>query len=126
MKAKLFFILSLVAFPIVGTMAMGHKPLQYESTGQYVDNSVITLKAKSKLLADPELKSMAISVMSYKGQIKLTGFVDTEAEKIKAGKLVKQVEGVTAVTNALVVKKMTKISQIESTVFSGLPRLHLP
>ncbi len=108
MKAKLFFILSLVAFPIVSTMAMGHKPLQNESTGQYVDNSVMTLKAKSKLLADPELKSMAISVMSYKGQVKLTGFVDTEAEKIKAGKLVKQIEGVTTVTNALVVKKMTR------------------
>ena len=105
MKAKLFFILSLVAFPVISTMAMGHKPLQHESTGQYVDNSVITLKAKSKLLADPELKSLAISVMSYKGQVKLTGFVDTEAEKVKAAKLVKQVEGVTAVTNALVVKK---------------------
>ncbi|MDQ8038863.1 MAG: BON domain-containing protein [Rickettsiella sp.] len=109
MKAKLFIILSLMVFPIVGTMAMGsHKAITNETTGQYVDNSVITLKAKSKLLADPELKSLAISVMSYKGQVKLTGFVDTEAQKIKAGKLVKQVEGVTAVTNALVVKKMTK------------------
>lgn len=108
MKAKLFFILSLMAFPIVGTMAMGSHKVLPETTGQYVDNSVITLKSKSKLLADPELKSLAISVMSYKGQVKLTGFVDTEAEKIKAGKLVKQVEGVTAVTNALVVKKMAK------------------
>jgi osmotically-inducible protein OsmY len=109
MKAKLFFILSLMAFPVISTMAMGsHKAMQQETTGQYVDNSVITLKVKSKLLADTELKSMAISVMSYKGQVKLTGYVDTEAEKAKAEKLAKQVEGVTGVTNALVVKKMTK------------------
>src|SRR5271170_5195815 len=108
MKAKLFFILSLVAFPIVSTMAMSHKPLQNESTGQYVDNSVMTLKVKSKLLADPELKSLAISVMSYKGQVKLTGFVDSEAEKCQASKLAKQVEGVTNVSNALIVKKMPK------------------
>lgn len=109
MKAKLFFILILMAFPVISTMAMGsHKAIQQETTGQYVDNSVITLKVKSKLLADTELKSLAISVMSYKGQVKLTGYVDTEAEKIKAGKLAKQVEGVTGVTNALVVKKITK------------------
>ncbi len=109
MKAKLFIILSLMVIPMASTMAMGsHKVLQQESTGQYVDNSVITLKVKSKLLADPELKSMAISVMSYKGQVKLTGFVDNELEKIKASKLAKQVEGVTAVNNALVVKKMAK------------------
>ena len=109
MKAKLFFILSLIVFPIVSTMAMSsHKAMRQESTGQYVDNSVITLKVKSKLLADPDVKALAISVMSYKGQVKLTGYVNTEAQKQKAGKLAKQVEGVTAVTNALVVKKMTK------------------
>ncbi|BBB15222.1 transport-associated protein [Candidatus Rickettsiella viridis] len=109
MKAKLFIILSLIALPIVGPMAMGnHKILPQESTGQYVDNSVITLKVKSKLLADPDLKSLAISVMSYKGQVKLTGFVDTDAEKLQATKLAKQVEGVTNVTNALIVKKMPK------------------
>lgn len=109
MKAKLFIIVGLMVFPIASTMAMGnHKVLLQESTSQYVDNSVITLKVKSKLLADIELKSLAISVISYKGQIKLTGFVHTEAEKIKAGKLARHVEGVTAVTNALVVKKLAK------------------
>ena len=108
MKAKLLIILSLMVLPIASTMAMGSHKVLPESTGQYVDSSVITLKAKSKLLADPELKSLAISVKSYKGQVNLTGFVDTEAEKIKAGKLARQVEGVTAVTNNLVVKKMTK------------------
>jgi osmotically-inducible protein OsmY len=109
MKAKLFVILSVMALPMVGPMAMGsHKILPQESAGQYVDNSVITLKVKSKLLADVELKSLAISVLSYKGQVKLTGVVDTEAEKIKAGNLARKVEGVTNVTNALVVKKIVK------------------
>lgn len=107
MNAKSFIILSLIALPVVGTMAMGNpKVLPRESTGQYVDNSVITLKIKSKLLADPALKSLAISVMSYKGQVKLTGFVDTEAERQAAANLAQQVEGVTNVTNALVIKKM--------------------
>ncbi len=109
MKAKLFFILGLVALPVVNAMAMSnHQAMPQESMGQYVDNSVITLKIKSKLMADPDLKSMAISVMSQNGQVKLTGYVNTDAQKEKAGKLAKQVEGVTSVMNVLVVKKMMK------------------
>ena len=107
MKAKLFVILGLIALPIVTTIAMGNRhAIQQETTGQYVDNSVITLKVKSKLLADPEIKGLAISVMSYKGQVKLGGFANTWAQKQKAGMLAKQVEGVTGVTNNIVVKKM--------------------
>lgn len=112
MKAKLFFILSLIVLPIVGPMAMGnHRMLPTQSNGSngpYTDNTVITLKVKSKLQTDMNLKNLAISVMSYKGQVKLTGFVNTEAEKIRATKLAKQVEGVTAVTNALVVKRTAR------------------
>jgi osmotically-inducible protein OsmY len=109
MKARLFFILGLIAFPVANSMAMSsHKAMQQESTGQYVDNSVITLKVKSKLLADPDVQALAISVISQKGQVKLSGYVDTEAQKERAGKLAKQVEGVTTVNNALVVKKMAK------------------
>src|ERR1043165_376058 len=107
MKAKLFVILGLIALPMVATIAMGsHRAMQQETTGQYVDSSVITLKVKSKLLADPDIKGLAISVMSYKGQVKLGGFANNWAQKQKAGMLAKQVEGVTGVTNNIVVKKM--------------------
>jgi len=105
MKAKLFVILGLIALPVVATVAMGGHPRQ-ETAGQYVDNSVLTLKVKSKLLADPMVKGLAISVSSYKGQVKLGGFADNWQEKQKAGMLAKQVEGVTGVTNNIVVKKM--------------------
>ncbi|OIZ95026.1 transporter [Candidatus Rickettsiella isopodorum] len=107
MKAKLFVILGLIALPMAATIAMSnHRAMQKETTGQYVDSSVITLKVKSKLLADPAIKGLAISVMSYKGQVKLTGFADNWSQKQKAGMLAKQVEGVTGVTNNIVVKKM--------------------
>jgi osmotically-inducible protein OsmY len=109
MKAKLFFILGLMAFPMLGAMAMSsHKAIQQESTGQYVDNSVITLKVKSKLLADPEIKAFAISVSSNRGQVTLSGNVATFMQKEKAGKLAKQVEGVTSVINNLMVMRNKK------------------
>lgn len=108
MKAKLFFILGLLILPMATSLAMSsHRAMQQETTGQYVDSSVITLKVKSKLLADPEVKGLAISVTSYKGQVKLSGFTNTLAQKEKAGMLAKQVEGVTGVMNKIVVKKMT-------------------
>lgn len=107
MKAKLFVILGLIALPVVATIAMGNRhAMQQETTGQYVDNSVLTLKVKSKLLADPMVKGLAISVQSYKGQVKLSGYADTLQEKQKAVMLAKQVEGVTGVTNNIIVKKM--------------------
>ena len=39
-----------------------------ESTGQYVDNSAITTKVKAAIFNDPMLKTMQISVESYKGR----------------------------------------------------------
>ncbi len=109
MKAKLFFILSLLALPMAASLAMsGHRAMQQETTGQYVDSSVITLKVKSKLLADPEIKGLAISVTSYKGQVKLSGFTHTMAQKEKAGMLAKQVEGVTGVSNMIMIKKQAR------------------
>ncbi len=109
MKAKLFFIVSLFALPMAASMAMSsHRAMQQETTGQYVDSSVITLKVKSKLLADPEIKGFSISVTSHKGQVKLGGFTNTLAQKEKAGILAKQVEGVRGVTNAIMVKKIMR------------------
>lgn len=107
MKTKLFVILGLIAIPIVTSVAMGNRhAMQQETAGQYVDNSVLTLKVKSKLLADPMVKGLAISVSSYKGHVKLRGDVDNWQEKQKAGMLAKQVEGVTDVKNEIRVKKM--------------------
>ena len=107
MKAKLFFVLGLLAFPFVNTLAMSNsKSVSSESTGQYVDNSVLTLKIKSKLLADPKIRGLDISVMSKEsGIVELSGYVKNEAQKRQAEQLAKQVKGVTKVMNALVVKK---------------------
>lgn len=116
MKAKLFFILSLMVLPMVTTLAMSSRTAvnQEETASQYVDDSVITLKVKSKLLADPEIKSLDIAVTSLqKGQVKLSGYANTLAQKLKAEMLAKQVDGVTSVTNNIVVKNsvLKKISR---------------
>ena len=75
-----------------------------ESTGQLVDDSVVTTKVKSALLADESVKSFAISVETLKGVVQLSGFVDNAAQKTAAGAVAAAVPGAREVKNSLIVK----------------------
>ena len=77
---------------------------KHESTGQYVDDSVITTKLKSLIAADDFLKSFDISVETYKGIVQLSGFVDSQKAFTKAGQIARSVKGVSDVKNNLIVK----------------------
>jgi len=78
--------------------------LGQKKVGRIVDDSVITTKAKAKLLAAEDLKSLKISVETFKGEVILSGFVNNAAAKEKAEQVVSQIEGVKSVQNSLVVK----------------------
>jgi osmotically-inducible protein OsmY len=75
-----------------------------ESTGEYIDDSVITTKIKSLLLKDDLLKSFHISVKTYKGVVQLSGSVDSPKAADKAGQIARSVKGVKSVKNNLVAK----------------------
>lgn len=74
------------------------------SVGVVVDDSVITTKAKAAIFNTPDLKTLDISVQTRQGEVVLTGDVVSEAAKMKAEEVVRNVGGVTAVTNKLQVK----------------------
>jgi osmotically-inducible protein OsmY len=76
----------------------------HESTGEYLDNTVITTKVKTALLDEPSLKSFQISVKSYKDTVQLSGFVDSAKSARKAGEVAAAVKGVSSVKNDLIVK----------------------
>ena len=75
-----------------------------ESTGQYVDDSVITTKVKAQLAGDDFLKSFQISVETFKGTVQLSGFVNSKAASDKAIQIAYGVGGVKSVKNDLIVK----------------------
>jgi osmotically-inducible protein OsmY len=75
-----------------------------ESTGQYVDSAAITSKVKAALLGDSGLKSFAIDVETFKDVVQLSGFVDNDQLKSRAGDLAAGVSGVKSVRNNLIVK----------------------
>lgn len=75
-----------------------------EGTGEYVDDTVITTKVKAALVADPDLKAREINVETFKGTVQLSGFVSSRDDIEKAVAVARNVDGVTAVRNSMVVK----------------------
>ena len=70
-----------------------------ESTGEYVDDTVITTKVKTAIFNEPSLKSAEINVETFKGTVQLTGFVSSRASIDKAVEITRGVPGVTSVRN---------------------------
>lgn len=75
------------------------------TVGNTVDDGIITAKIKSALLADPNIKSFDIAVVTRKGETQLSGFVDNQTQIDHATDLARAVEGVKSVANEMSVKK---------------------
>jgi len=75
-----------------------------ESTGEYLDDSAITAKIKTKLLADPIVSGFAVSVETFRGKVVLSGFVNSQAQIDRVVALAREVPGVREVQSALVLK----------------------
>ena len=104
MKKRNRFVGYFVLLMLIASFAACASTPTRESTGEYVDDSVITTKVKSLLAADDFLKSFQISVETYKGTVQLSGFVGSEKAVDKAGQIARSVKGVTSVKNDLIVK----------------------
>jgi hyperosmotically inducible protein len=76
-----------------------------QSVGNKIDDSVITASVKTAMLKDPLMKSMEVSVVTRKGEVELSGFVDSDLQSQHAVEVAKGVEGVIGVVNGTRVKK---------------------
>jgi len=75
-----------------------------ESTGEYIDDSVITSKVKAAIFNEPSLKVFQINVETYKNVVQLSGSVATKVEMDTAVELARSVNGVRSVRNDLKLK----------------------
>lgn len=94
------FFLAL-AFMIVTGCASTPK---HESTGEYVDDSVLTAKVKAAILDEPTLSAAEINVETFKGVVQLSGFVSSHANMTKAVEIARGVSGVKSVKNDMELK----------------------
>ena len=104
MKKRNILIHCLVLLMLIATFTACASTRTQESTGEYVDDSVITTKVKALLAGDDFLKSFQISVETFKGIVQLSGFVNSQQAVDKAGQIARSVQGVKSVRNDLIVK----------------------
>lgn len=90
-----------VGFPVLTGCAGG--PTR-ASTGEYIDDAALTSRVKTALFRDPDVSGFQVKVETFKGQVQLSGFVDTPEHKDRAERVARTVEGVRSVTNSLIVK----------------------
>lgn len=70
-----------------------------QKTGGYVDDSWITTKVKSEMIADGDVKAHNISVSTAKGVVTLTGTAESWQESNKAAEIARGIKGVSDVQN---------------------------
>lgn len=75
-----------------------------ESVGEYAGDSVVTGKVKAALAKEDVESLLAIEVETYRGVVQLSGFVDSEEMKTRAGEVASSVDDVERVENSLIVK----------------------
>jgi osmotically-inducible protein OsmY len=84
----------------VATVGCAHD----NKVGSKFDDTVITSKVKTALLADPDVKGTQVTVETLEGQVQLSGFVDSPAQAQRAVQLAGQVNGVNRVIDKMSVK----------------------
>lgn len=70
-------------------------------TGEYIDDTVITTKVKAAIFKDTTLKSSEINVETFKGEVQLSGFVNSREDIDMAVARASNVAGVRSVVNSM-------------------------
>ena len=103
MNTRKSLVIAIVLLGSIFLQACGATPSR-ESTGEFLDNSLITAKVKTKLIDDRITGGFHISVYTYKGIVRLSGTVNSDYEKNYAAEIASSVDGVKSVDNKLRVR----------------------
>ncbi|MCF8482811.1 MAG: BON domain-containing protein [Rhodospirillum sp.] len=87
-----------------GSMAACTATRTSQSSGEYLDDSVVTNKVRGAIIGDKDLSIFDINVETYRGVVQLSGFVDSANARSRAGAVAAGVAGVRQVRNDLIVK----------------------
>jgi hyperosmotically inducible protein len=75
------------------------------TVGGKVDDTIVTTKVKAALLADENVKSLDIAVITRQGEVQLSGFVNNQSQIDRAMDVVRSIDGVISVSNEMSIKK---------------------
>jgi hyperosmotically inducible protein len=77
---------------------------QSSTVGNVIDDTVITTRIKAALMADPKINSYDFKIETRKGEVLLSGFVDSQDQIDLASATVRAVEGVKSIQNNVAIK----------------------
>jgi hyperosmotically inducible protein len=103
-KITYFLSLALVALGLAAFTAGCAGTATSASTGEMIDDSVITAKVKTELIRDEFVKARDVNVDTFRGTVQLSGFVERDEQKARAAEIARQVNGVRDVVNNITVK----------------------
>jgi osmotically-inducible protein OsmY len=102
----LAFILCVGAWPLVCGLAGCTTGSRYkQSTGEYIDDHTLSSHVRKELGQDHQYKYDDVNVVTFKGVVQLSGFVNTKDQRSRAGDLAERVDGVKEVANNITVKE---------------------
>ena len=97
-------LVALIASGTLLTVAACSSTRTQRAPGEQVDDAALLTSVKSALVSNPVTEAGEINVDVNRGTVKLSGFVDTQQEKSKAGDVARSVDGVKTVQNDIAVK----------------------
>lgn len=76
-----------------------------QSVGAYVDDAAITAAVKARHAQSAEVAATSITVETLNGTVMLSGFATSASERAMAESLAREVNGVKAIENQIVVRR---------------------
>jgi len=100
-------------FPVVagGVAATGVMAADRRTSGTYIEDQSIELKAKKNIVDNIGAANIHVNVTSYNRNVLLTGEVINEAAKTKAEAATKAIDNVRTITNELTVDENSKFTE---------------
>jgi hyperosmotically inducible protein len=90
---------------MISVFLNGCQSLTGQTMGQNIDDATLTSYVKTKRVADKAVNLTRVDVDTTEGVDSLTGVVESEERRTRAGQLAAQVDGVRRVINNLQVQR---------------------
>ena len=97
-------LVALIASGALLSVAACSSTRTQRAPGEQVDDAALLTSVKSALTSNTVTEAGEINVDVNRGTVKLSGFVDTQQEKSKAGEVARGVDGVKTVQNEIAVQ----------------------
>ena len=125
MKKYIVCTVLIAMFGVVGCKTNTGK--DERSEGRTKDDKEITEKVRKSLDEEPVFKFGNVDVKTYGGDVQLSGFVNTDEQKDRAGQIAAQTPGVTKVYNSLELKPFAPVptgytNPPQNTIYSAPPQ----